>query len=120
MARNAQNVFPGVAKTNPYEPQVNQPTAAVGVGTSATSPSYNDPIQASAAQWAAQSTTTTATFEPPPAYSFNAPSNHIPTSPSRGIGWDQSFLNEGGQNPAAVHSANANSGAKSDPSNPFH
>ncbi|CAL8143614.1 unnamed protein product [Orchesella dallaii] len=113
MARNAQTVFPGTTK-NPYEPQVDQPRAPAPTRLTPTSPSYADPIQASAAQWATQSTVN---FEPPPAY--NATSS-IPTSPTRAAGWDTTFLNDG-SNPATIHSTaiSSNTSVHPAPNNPY-
>lgn len=97
MARNAQTIFP----KNSYQPHVNTPqppppmskpvspiTSPPGQHTSGlTGPT--DPIQASAAQWAAQ--TATATFEPPPTYNQSQQSGHRP------VGWDQTFVNDNNQ-----------------------
>jgi len=118
MAQNAQTVYPAGPAKNSYEPQINQPRSSHQT-TPVYSPTYGDPIQASAAQWAAQSTT--ATFEPPPAYSA---SSNIPKNPSRPVGWDQSFLNADGSNAATIHSTTVASDTTvnptpNDPYNPF-
>lgn len=128
MARNAQTVFPAGMGKNPYEPQVNsatsppphqyQPTSSAGGGPPysskpvVTSPltGYVDPIQSSAAQWAAQSAT--ATFEPPPSY--HQASQQQAASPQRPVGWDQSFVQ--GEAPA-VH--NSQQQPRDPFSNPF-
>jgi len=122
MARNAQTVYPGggtgPAKT-PYEPQVNQNQPRPSKPNTPIYANVADPIQASAAQWASQSTT--ATFEPPPPYNATSTSN-IP-NPSRPTGWDQSFLNDGSR-AANVHSTAVNleggvNPTPGDPYNPF-
>ncbi len=128
MARNAQTVFPAAMGKNPYEPQVNsatspppqqyQQSSSAGGGPPysskpVTSPltGYVDPIQSSAAQWAAQSAT--ATFEPPPSY-HQASQHQQATSPQRPVGWDQSFVQ--GEAPA-VH--NSQQQPRDPFSNPF-